>query len=270
MRAYRLAYDGRPYHGFQRQPDVQTVEGQLFAALEALDIIETDETPPSYAAAGRTDAGVSAVAQTVSFEAPDWLTPRALNSELPTPIQAWAHTTVPESFHATHNPIEREYTYFLYADGLDESRTQKAVNALSGEHDFHNLTPESRGTRRTLSIDLAVESPFFVLTLRAGGFARQLVRRIVSLVAEIGRSETPFERIDRVLSPEPLSGPEGISPAPAYPLVLTAVVYPHQTFEADPEATARAKETFDRQRIERKTGTRVASILKERINLNNS
>ena len=69
MRAYRIAYDGRPYYGFQRQPDVPTVEDDLFDALRALDAF-SGEKPPSYAAAGRTDAGVSALAQTVALRPP--------------------------------------------------------------------------------------------------------------------------------------------------------------------------------------------------------
>ncbi|MFC6730557.1 tRNA pseudouridine(38-40) synthase TruA, partial [Natronoarchaeum mannanilyticum] len=73
MRAYRIAYDGQPYRGFQRQPDVPTVEGEILDALDALSVLDDREVPEGYAAAGRTDAGVSALAQTVAFEAPDWL-----------------------------------------------------------------------------------------------------------------------------------------------------------------------------------------------------
>ena len=61
MRAFRVAYDGRPYSGFQRQPDVPTVEDTLLDALRALGVFEGSDVPPGYAAAGRTDAGVSAL-----------------------------------------------------------------------------------------------------------------------------------------------------------------------------------------------------------------
>jgi acetyltransferase len=62
-RAFRVAYDGRPFHGFQRQPDVPTVEDTLFDALRAADLLAADANRPSgYAAAGRTDAGASAAA----------------------------------------------------------------------------------------------------------------------------------------------------------------------------------------------------------------
>src|SRR6056297_1923774 len=101
MRAFRVAYDGRPYHGFQRQPDVPTVENTLFDALAALGV--ADGKPAGYAAAGRTDAGVSALAQTVAFACPDWLSPAALNSELPATIRAWASADAEPDFHATHH-----------------------------------------------------------------------------------------------------------------------------------------------------------------------
>ena len=263
MRAYRIAYDGSPFHGFQRQPDVRTVEGTLLDALQSLAVIESGETPPRYAAAGRTDAGVSALAQTVGFEAPDWLTPAAFNSELPASIRVWASADAPPEFHATHDPDEREYSYVLHASGLDESRTRRALDALSGTQDFHNLTPDETGTRRTLSTALTVEAPFFILRLTAGGFARQLVRRIVSLVADVGAGTTDFGRIERILGEQPVSGPDGVGPAAASPLVLTDVVYPDLSFQIDHEAAVRARELFEKQRVERTTSARVARELVE-------
>lgn len=265
-RAFRVAYDGRPYHGFQRQLDVPTVEGAVLGALRALDILDGDsDTPPGYAAAGRTDAGVSAVAQTIAFECPDWLSPAALNGELPASIRAWASAGAPPEFHATHHATARTYTYFLYAPEADESAVRAALDALSGDHDFHNLTPDETGTRRDLSTTLSREGPTLVLTFRAGGFARQLVRRLVTLVDEIARGEADLDRIDRVLSPEPLSGPQGVGPAPAYPLVLTDVAYPDLDFEADSEAASAAREVFESQRREYSTRARVAETVADGI-----
>ncbi|MFC6766564.1 tRNA pseudouridine(38-40) synthase TruA, partial [Natrinema soli] len=57
LRAFRVAYDGTGYHGFQRQPDVSTVEDAIFDALRALEVLDPDaDKPAGYAAAGRTDA----------------------------------------------------------------------------------------------------------------------------------------------------------------------------------------------------------------------
>ncbi|MCL9813532.1 tRNA pseudouridine(38-40) synthase TruA [Natranaeroarchaeum aerophilus] len=267
MRAYRIAYDGRGYYGFQRQPDVPTVEDAIFDALRALDVF-AGEKPSGYAAAGRTDAGVSALAQTVAFEAPDWLSPAALNSELPADVRAWASADVPDGFHATHHATERRYTYHLHAPEADAALAREALERLSGRHDFHNLTPDDDGTVRRLDTALTRDDPFFVLTVSAGGFARQLVRRLVSLVAAVARGERPLADVERVLAEEPLDGPRGVAPAPAQPLVLAAVTYgPSDAlaagidFDVDTEAAESARQVFEATRVEQVTSGRVAAQL---------
>lgn len=266
MRAFRVAYDGHPYHGFQRQPAVPTVEDSIFDTLRELDVLAADtEKPPGYAAAGRTDRGVSAVAQIIGFEAPDWLTPRAFNSELPESIRAWAHADPSPEFHATHDATARTYTYHLHAPDGDPERARDALMALSGEHDFHNLTPDDRNTVRTLDVALESDGEFLILCLRAGGFSRQLVRRIVTLVDRVATGATPLAKIGHVLSKEPLSGPEGIGPAPAAPLILTGVTYPELDFRVDDTAAASAREIFEEGRIKAATNARVATALRDRV-----
>jgi len=266
VRAYRIAYDGRPYYGFQRQPDVPTVEDTILDALRRLGVLdETADVPEGYAAAGRTDAGVSAVAQTVAFEGPDWLTPAALNSELPADVRAWASADTPGDFHATHHATSRTYTYYLHAPDASDARTENALDTLAGEHDFHNLTPDEEGTVRTLSAAVERDGPFLVVELTAAGFARQLVRRVVSLVAAVARGEADADRIERVLGPEPLEGPEGVAPAPAYPLVLTDVTYPRLDMGVNEEAARSAREIFRSRRIERVTLARVAGAIADSI-----
>jgi tRNA pseudouridine38-40 synthase len=262
VRAYRIAYDGQPFYGFQRQPDVTTVEDTLLDALRALDVLADDaDTPPGYAAAGRTDAGVSALAQTVAFEAPDWLTPAALNSELPADIRAWASADAPEGFHATHHAASRTYIYYLHAPDATDERAREALDTLAGEHDFHNLTPDETGTVRTLSTGLDRDGDFLVIELTAGGFARQLVRRIVSVVAAVARGAAAHERVERVLSDEELAGPEGVAPAPALGLVLTDVTYPSLSFRVDEDAAGSARAVFEEQRVSHATRQRVAARL---------
>ncbi|WP_436902886.1 tRNA pseudouridine(38-40) synthase TruA [Halovenus halobia] len=265
MRAFRIAYDGRPYHGFQRQPDVVTVEDAILDALRALDVLDNADTPPGYAAAGRTDAGVSALAQTVAFECPEWLSPAALTSELPDTIHAWASADAPDEFHATHHASARTYVYYLHAPDADRSAVQAALDRLSGEHDFHNLTPDETGTRRDLSATLSGEGPTLELAVRAGGFPRQLVRRLVSLVAEVARGEAGMDRIDRVLTADSLSGPEGVGPAPPYPLVLQAVDYPDLSFESDADAVPSAHDSFESRQHEHAIRAQVAGKIADGI-----
>ncbi|SFR89854.1 tRNA pseudouridine38-40 synthase [Halomicrobium zhouii] len=259
MRAYRVAYDGRPYYGFQRQPDVPTVEDVLFDALGRLGAVDGDE-PPAYAGAGRTDAGVSALAQTVAFDAPEWLTPAAFNSELPADVRVWASADVSDSFHATHDALAREYLYHLYAPDADDALAGDAVAALAGEHDFHNLTPDERGTVRTLETDVERDGEFLIIRLRAGGFARHMVRRAVGLIREVVGGEATLARIQRVLSQESLSGPAGVPTASAAPLVLWDVAYDVE-FALDPEAAASARSVFSERRVEHATNARVAGSI---------
>ena len=261
-RAYRVAYDGRAYHGFQRQPDVPTVEDALLDALRALDVCPDEGTPPGWAAAGRTDAGVSALAQTVAFDAPAWLSPAAFTSELPADVWVWADAAAPADFHATHDATGRAYTYHLHAPpgAVDDARARETLAELAGEHDFHNLTPDDEGTVRDLETDLEREGEFLRLRLRASGFPRQLVRRAVSLVAELGRGVTPEDRLERVLSPEPLSGPEAVPPAPAEALVLTDVSYP-LSFEGNDRVLSEAREWFEARRVEGATLARVSATI---------
>ncbi len=292
VRAFRIAYDGRDYHGFQRQPDVSTVEDALLDALAALGVLDGGTgstgsggrpTPPGYAAAGRTDAGVSALAQTVAFEAPDWLSPAALNGELPADVRAWASAPAPADFHATHYARAREYVYHLHAprsgpagegtgggpapgrsagDGadLDDDRARAAVAALSGAHDFHNLTADDEGTERDLSLSATRDGEFLVLRARAGGFPRGLVRRLAALVAEVARGESPVSKVDRVLAAEPLPGPEGVGPAPPEPLVLVDVDY-DLPFAVDEAAAASARSVFADRRSRRLAGARTAGAV---------
>lgn len=291
LRAFRIAYDGTQYRGFQRQPHGETVEDATFDALRRLEVLPSDAGKPAgYAAAGRTDAGVSALAQTITLEAPEWLTPRALNGELPASIRAWASADAPTGFHATHHATSRTYTYHLHAppagndgdraDGnanepavdaravssptanrrsVDDDRFRDACDALSGSHDFHNLTPDDRNTERSPTLEATRDGDYLVVTVTAGGFARELVRRLVSLVHAVGTGAEPLEKVDRVLAPDPLPGHEGIAPAPPEPLILTDVDYPDLAFSIDPEAAERARWLFETRAVERRAGARVAA-----------
>lgn len=246
MDAYRIAYDGRSYHGFQRQPEVPTIEGALGDALCTLDILDQErDVPDEYAAAGRTDAGVSALAQTVAFDAPPWLSPSALNAELPRDIRAWARREVSDSFHATHDAIRRVYTYYLYAPEASLDRARTAAERLSGEADWHNLTPATGDTVREITIRVDRDDAMLVVTCTGPGFLHELVRRIVSLIGAIASGAATLERIERVRSAEPLDGPDGIAPAPPEPLVLTDVQYPHVTFEPDPAVEEDCRSIFE-------------------------
>ena len=267
MRAYRVAYDGAAYHGFQRQPDVPTVADAILDALRALGVLdESADAPPGYAAAGRTDAGVSALPQTVAFRAPDWLTPHALNGELPRDVRAWARADAPEGFHATHDAAARTYRYHLHAPAADVDAARAAAARFAGEHDVHNLTTDDAGTvRRVDRLSVEPDGDFLAVTVSAPGFCRHQVRRTVTVLRRVATGAEQPGYVDRVLGDEPLTGPEGIPPAPAHPLVLVAVSYPDLAFAVDPEAAANAREVFAARRVEHRERARAAGSVAEGI-----
>ncbi|WP_435100283.1 tRNA pseudouridine(38-40) synthase TruA [Halarchaeum sp. P4] len=267
-RAFRLAYDGRPFYGFQRQPDVPTVEDTLFDALRAHGALaESADKPEGYAAAGRTDRGVSARAQTVAFDCPEWLTPRALNAELHDALWAWAHADVPGNFHATHHARYREYVYHLYAPEADPGRAREAARRLSGVHDFHNLTSDETGTERdlTLSVESAADGDFLALRARAGGFPRGLVRRLAALVQSVATGAAPVSKVERVLGATELAGPEGVPEAAPEPLVLVDVGYGDVTFERDARAAADTRAFFADERAHHRALARVADTVADGV-----
>ncbi|MFD1647284.1 tRNA pseudouridine(38-40) synthase TruA [Haloarchaeobius litoreus] len=246
-RAFRVAYDGRPFHGFQRQPSVPTVEDTLFDALRDLGVLADDADKPSgYAAAGRTDAGVFGLGQTVAFDAPDWLTPRAYNGELPASVRAWAYADAPDGFHATHDAASRAYEYHLYAPDADLELAGEAVDRLRGTHDFRDLSAVSAGnTTRTLTTaTVERDDDFLVLGVRGDGFLHELVRRLVSLVRAVATREVPVGRVDSVLTPGTLPDHEIPPPAPPGGLVFVDAEYLGLDFEPDSRGTESVREVF--------------------------
>ncbi|MFD1571653.1 tRNA pseudouridine(38-40) synthase TruA [Halorubrum laminariae] len=271
-RAFRVAYDGREYAGFQRQPHATTVEGTLLRALAKHEILDrgdgaTHATPPGYAAAGRTDAGVSAVAQTVAFRAPEWLTPRAFNGHLPGSVRVWAAADAPDGFHATHHAVRRTYRYHLYApaESINDERVADALARFSGEHDFHNLTSDESGTVRDLEVTATRKDDLLVIEISAGGFPRAFVRRLVAAARTIGRGTADTAYADRLLDDEPVPGELGVGPAPPEPLVLWDVAYDDLAFAVDAEAAASARSAFDERHRSARHDAATTGAIRDRI-----
>ncbi len=248
-RAFRIAYDGRGYRGFQRQPDQPTVEDALLKGLADLGV--DHETDPGYAAASRTDAGVSAAAQTIAIPGPAWLDCEALNGALPDDIRAWARADVPEDFHPRYDAVERVYEYVQYAPEAALEPMREGCRRMTGRQDFRHLTAGTDDAVRTLqaaSIDR--EDPFVRFRVRAGAFLRQQVRRMVTMLTELGRGERTIEGIDAILAGDALAGEAGIAPADPRSLVLVDIAYEDMAFERSPAIGAEFEgRALDRERV---------------------
>jgi hypothetical protein len=227
----------------------------------------SSRSPNWYDPCARTGSRTTGDGSTGSSASPTWL---------PSPIPCWrpfrtwtywtpgrTHRRTTPDFHATHDATRREYVYHLHApaETVDDERATAALDALRGEHDFHNLTPDDDGTVRGLDGEIDRDGEYLVVRVQADGFARQLVRRLVALLDEIARGERDLGAVDRVLAAEPVPGPAGVPAAPAEPLVLADVTYPNLAFERDPEAAASTREIFRERRVRHATRARVAEDL---------
>lgn len=242
--ALKIGYLGTNYHGFQIQPqaELQTVEGELFKALKRLGILE-DRKTANYSYAGRTDKGVHALAQVVSFDTLNLkVTPRMINSMLPSDIWALAIAKPHAGFNARKEAIRREYRYFLLLQTeLDISRMRDASELLIGAHDFSNFSQRDGLEGKSLikaikQVDIVQVDPFIIIDIAASGFLRKMVREIVSALSMVGSGKRAKSWIQDLLD---LKIKEQIEPAPAFGLVLKDVSYHELEFVVDEYAKRR-------------------------------
>jgi tRNA pseudouridine38-40 synthase len=150
-----VAYDGTDFQGWQVQPGLATIQGELQGALGRV----TGESPLPQGS-GRTDAGVHALAQVASFTLrapiPADNLQRALNRTLPPTIRVLEATTMPSTFHARHSAVSKTYEYRIFREAicppflaryayacpwrLDLDKLQASARIFAGEHDFQSFT----------------------------------------------------------------------------------------------------------------------------------
>lgn len=244
-----LAYDGTDFRGFARQPGQRTVQGALEEALGRVL-----GATPRLSVAGRTDAGVHAEGQVVSF--PSGADPaavqRAVNKMLGPEVVVRRATRAADGFDARRSATAREYRYRIRFGEVPDPFTaryewhrpgeyrlaqmRRAARLLEGEHDFASfcrVTPDGASTVRTLE-RLAVRRDGDVLEVRAraGSFLHQMVRSLVGTLVAVGEGKMGPESMPEVLKARSRAAAGPV--APAYGLTLVRVLYasrPAETLE---------------------------------------
>ena len=238
--AFKIGYLGRNYHGFQLQPEVPTVQAAVGGALRSLRLNDG-----RFCYAGRTDRGVSALSQVIDFyidpARANLALPRVLNSRLPPDVWAWAVASVPENFSARHAALWRDYRYILPEGGLEIELMREAARRLLGVHDFRNLSSEkTRPTVRDLmKIEISEDAGMVIFEVRSDGFLWNMVRKIATALAVVGRGEREPEWVDLLLDPRTN---QGVAAAPAEGLILMDVGYQGIDWRVDAYSIRMAEE----------------------------
>lgn len=243
--AVGIEYAGTRYAGWQRQDSAPSVQAEVEAALARIA-----DHPVEVTCAGRTDAGVHALAQVAHFDTPATRPMRGwalgANTHLPPDVAVLWAVPVADDFHARFSALARSYRYVIlnrttrsavlrertcwWHAPLDAARMHAAAQSLVGEHDFSSFRAaecQSRvPVRRLERIAVRRDGEFVVLEVTANAFLHHMVRNIAGTLLEVGEGTRPVEWVAEVLAARDrtVSGPT----APASGLYFAAVRYPER------------------------------------------
>ena len=212
-----LAYDGSKFYGYQKQPNVKTVQEELERALTIIN-----NKAVNVSASGRTDAGVHALNQKAHFDLDIKITPdklkQALNSLVDKSIYIKCAEEVSDDFHARFNVLKKEYVYkinvgeynplekdyvFQYNKELNLDDMRRAIKYLEGTHDFKSFTKandlKDDYVRTIYETDIKCENDIITISFSGSGFLRYMVRNMVGLLIEIGAGKKAYSCVKDIL-----------------------------------------------------------------------
>lgn len=223
----RIFYLGTNYHGSQWQPGIRTIHGELINALSQWQgsIVPLD----TVCFAGRTDKGVHSLGQLVLIKSESLPNIDSINRYLPPDIIIWAYRPSPQGFRPRFDTLMRHYRYFFERNPkLNLDIMREAIQHMIGTHNFYHLSKPD-GDRPTiatiLNMFLADNDDFLFLDVIGTNFLWKLVRKIVTLITQIGLGIYPPSITHDILNQNAkLHG--GIEPAPPEGLFLMESIIP--------------------------------------------
>jgi tRNA pseudouridine38-40 synthase len=240
-----LAYDGTDFHGFQRQGKIRTVQLEVESALRKINW-----QGKSILAAGRTDVGVHASGQVISFDH-DWrhsleALSRALNAHLPADVSVQSVKLTREDFHPRFDALWRKYVYRIMVEGVrnplkerytwrisqvaDLDLLQSAARLFEGTFDFSAFGAPMKIGGNTVRTVLQANWDWcedgISFTVKANAFLYHMVRRMVFLQVMVSQNKVSLEQLEEAICQTTLQRP-GL--APPNGLFLSEVGYPENS-----------------------------------------
>jgi tRNA pseudouridine38-40 synthase len=224
----RLFYLGNHYYGSQYQLGLPTVQGKLIEAISEWS--GEEHSPQTVQIAGRTDKGVHSIGQLVMITTERNFSIDKINRYLPDDIMLWASIEAPLNFVPRHDVLMRHYRYDLDKDWtrFNLNAVKRAASLLAGSYDFNQLAkPDGDRSTTTTILNISINEQNSTLFLDIFGtrFLWKLIRKMVTLLTEIGNERIKLDSITDLLAGKPVF-PSGIQPAPPENLVLVETVVP--------------------------------------------
>ena len=241
-----IEYAGTKYSGWQIQKNARTVQGEIDRAVREA----TSRREFELYGAGRTDAGVHALAQVAHLDLYTTLTPeqlrRKINDGLPADIHVLDIAKAPHRFHARHDAVERSYLYQISTrrtafgkplvwwirEPLKLAAMREAAGAFIGLRNFEAFTaddPDEKSTKVLVdAVDIEAHGALILIRIRGSHFLWKMVRRMVGVLAAVGRGEIAGREAAAFLDPAYAADARTTAAAlaaPAAGLFLEAVRY---------------------------------------------
>ena len=254
--ALKIGYIGTNFHGFQRQPDLRTVEEELIYHLRKLNYID-DLKKSRFRIAGRTDAGVHSLGNVISFQSEKDVRINEINNSLPDDIQILASAPVRYAFKPRYAQM-RQYRYVLFQD-LDIDKLKQCAEVFKGTHNFTNFTKRFQKTTTRTIEDIKITkadlndyhkkefpnlhdtlSPIFV-DIYGESFLWNMVRKMMRVFVDVATDKMSLDEVEKLLNPAEGEPRANIKVMEADYLILMDIQYDGIKFRYDDYACERFK-----------------------------
>ncbi|WP_409199699.1 tRNA pseudouridine(38-40) synthase TruA [Methanobrevibacter sp. DSM 116169] len=255
--ALKIAYIGTNFHGFQRQPNLRTVEEELIYHLKKLGYID-DLKESRFRIAGRTDTGVHSLGNVISFQSEKEVLINQINNSLPDDVQIIAKAPVRFGFKPRYAKM-RHYRYILLNDDLDLDLLNQVADIFKGTHNFTNFTKRYQKTTTRTIHDIKISKPDIksennenlphlnntyhpiFIDIYGESFLWNMVRKMMRVFVDVATNKISLDDAENFLNPKEDSPREHIKVLNPEYLILMDIEYDGIKFQNDDYAFRRFK-----------------------------